>query len=128
MHVTVDDISFCDGLECVYIMNKNRASTAVNCLINTWIFAGYKWLLIACDKAFNATKVVYRFYCMPLYNFQTRRHVIQVSIRYFNGLGFCESFMLFLSCFVMLSCTSVCLCLVVTCWERADLLALVCDI
>ena len=26
--------------------------------------------------------------------------------------------MLFLSCFVMLSCTSVCRCLVVTCWDR----------
>ena len=28
----------------------------------------------------------------------------------------------------MLSCTSVYQCLVVTCWERADLLALVCDV
>ena len=35
----------------------------------------------------------------------------------------CGSFMLFLSCFVMLSCTSVCWCLVVNCWERADPLA-----
>ena len=26
------------------------------------------------------------------------------------------------------SCTSVCWCLVVTCWERADLLALICDV
>ena len=41
---------------------------------------------------------------------------------------FCGSFMLFLSCFVMLSWTSVWWCLVVTCWERADLLALVCDV
>ena len=40
---------------------------------------------------------------------------------------FCGSFMLFLSCFVMLSCTSVCWCIDVTCWERADLLTLVCD-
>ena len=39
----------------------------------------------------------------------------------------CGSFMLFLSCFVMLSCTSVCWFRVVTCWERADLLVLVCD-
>ena len=33
-------------------------------------------------------------------------------------------------CLVLLclSCTSVCWCLVVTCWERADLLALVCDV
>ena len=41
---------------------------------------------------------------------------------------FCGSFMLFLSYFVMLSCTSVCWCLVVTCLEMADLLALVCDV
>ena len=30
--------------------------------------------------------------------------------------------------FVMLLCASVYLCLVVTCWERADLLALVCGV
>ena len=36
--------------------------------------------------------------------------------------------MLFLSSFVILSCTSVCWCLVVTCWERVDLLTLVCDV
>ena len=36
--------------------------------------------------------------------------------------------MLFLPCFVMLWCTSVSWCLVVTCWERADLLALICDV
>ena len=31
-------------------------------------------------------------------------------------------------CLVLLSCTSVYWCLVVTCWDRADLLALVCDV
>ena len=41
---------------------------------------------------------------------------------------FCGSFMLFLSCFFMFACTSVCLCLVATCLERADPLALVCDV
>ena len=41
---------------------------------------------------------------------------------------FCASFVLFLSCFVVLSRTSVCWCLVVTCWEGADLLALVWDV
>ena len=30
--------------------------------------------------------------------------------------------------FVMPMCASVCLCLVFTCWERADLLALVCGV
>ena len=38
---------------------------------------------------------------------------------------FCGSFMLFLSCFVIVSCTSFCWCLVTNCWERADLLAVV---
>ena len=33
-----------------------------------------------------------------------------------------------ISVFFMLACTPVCLCLVVTCWERADPLALVCDV
>ena len=35
--------------------------------------------------------------------------------------------MFFCLVFVMPLCVSVYLCLVVTCWERADLLALVCD-
>ena len=41
---------------------------------------------------------------------------------------FWGSFMLFLSCFVMLECTSVCWCFVVICWGRDDLLVLVCDV
>ena len=28
MHVTVDNVSFCDGLECVYVKYKSHASTA----------------------------------------------------------------------------------------------------
>ena len=52
-------------------------------------------------------------------------HTSKIFYWPFQGGG---SFVLFLSCFVMLSCTSVCWCLVVTCWERADLLALVCDV
>ena len=40
---------------------------------------------------------------------------------------FCGSFVLFMSC-VCHTFTSVHCCLVVTCWERADLLALVCDV
>ena len=37
---------------------------------------------------------------------------------------------MFLFClvFAMSLCASVYMCLVVTCWERADLLALVCDV
>ena len=44
--------------------------------------------------------------------------------RYF----FCGSFMFFLSVFAMPLCVSVYMCLVVTCWKRADPLALVCDV
>ena len=28
MHVIADDVNFCDGLECVYVKSKSRASTA----------------------------------------------------------------------------------------------------
>ena len=28
MYVTVDDVYFCDGIECVYVKYKRRASTA----------------------------------------------------------------------------------------------------
>ena len=44
--------------------------------------------------------------------------------RYF----FCGSFVDLCFVFVMLSLASVYCCLVVSCWERADLLALVCDV
>ena len=42
---------------------------------------------------------------------------------------FCASFMfLFCLIFAMSLCASVYMCFVVTCWERADLLALVCGV
>ena len=42
---------------------------------------------------------------------------------------FCGSFMFFsVLCFAMSLCASVDMCLVVTCWERADLLAIVYDV
>ena len=44
-----------------------------------------------------------------------------------RGYFFCGSFVLFMSC-VCHAFASVLCCLVVTCWERADLLALVCDV
>ena len=28
MHINVDDVNFCDGLKCVYVKYKSRASTA----------------------------------------------------------------------------------------------------
>ena len=43
--------------------------------------------------------------------------------------GFVASFMfLFCLVFAMSLCASVYMCFVVTCWERADLLALVCGV
>ena len=59
--------------------------------------------------------------------FRVLMHLGSWSIprRYF----FCGSFM-FLFCFVfaLSLCASVYMCFVVTCWERADLLALVCGV
>ena len=62
----------------------------------------------------------------PLNRFKPSSKIFLLTVQ--RRCFFCGSFMLFLSCFVMLSCTSVCWCLVVTCWERADLLTLVCDV
>ena len=46
-----------------------------------------------------------------------------------NAYFFCGSFMfLFCLVFAMSLCASVYMCFVVTCWERADLLALVCGV
>ena len=28
IHATVDDVNFCDGLECIYVKYKSHASTA----------------------------------------------------------------------------------------------------
>ena len=51
--------------------------------------------------------------------------VLTVPRRYF----FCGSFMfLFCLVFAMSLCESVYMCFVVACWERADLLALVCGV
>ena len=55
MHGTVDDVddvNFCDGLECEYVKYKSRASTARELPDNIWIFPVKTWLLIACDTAF----------------------------------------------------------------------------
>ena len=45
-----------------------------------------------------------------------------------GGTSFVDHSCYFWLVFAMLSCTSVYWCLVVTCWEMADLLALVCDV
>ena len=45
-----------------------------------------------------------------------------------GGAFFVDHLCYFCLVFVMLSCASVYWCLVVTCWERDDLLALVCDV
>ena len=43
-----------------------------------------------------------------------------------GGTSFVYLLCFFCLVFAMPLCASVCMCLVVTCWERADLLALVC--
>ena len=57
------------------------------------------------------------------YSLSSKIFLLTVPRRYF----FCGSFVLFMSC-VCHAFTSVYCCLVVTCWERADLLALDCDV
>ena len=40
----------------------------------------------------------------------------------------CGFYVFVLTCVCYVLCASVCMCFVVTCWERADLLALVCGV
>ena len=54
----------------------------------------------------------------------SKMFLLTVPRRYF----FVDISCYFCCVFVMLSCASVYCCLVVTCWETADLLALVCDV
>ena len=51
MHVTVDDVNFCDSLGSVYVKYKSRASTARELPINTWVWPVKTWLLIACANS-----------------------------------------------------------------------------
>ena len=55
MHITVDDVNFCDGLESAYIKYKSYASTASELpkLING-LSPVKTWLIIVCDTAFYA--------------------------------------------------------------------------
>ena len=56
----------------------------------------------------------------------TGANLIQFNVETPRRYFFCGSFMfLFCLVFAMSLCTSVYMCFVVTCWERADLLALV---
>ena len=63
--------------------------------------------------------------CLDSHLFKPSSKIFLLTVprRYF----FCGSFVLFMSC-VCHAFTSVHCCLVITCWERADLLALVCDV
>ena len=48
MHATVDDVNFCDGLECVYVSTAGE-------LPDQYMFLPVKtWLFIAWDTAFYA--------------------------------------------------------------------------
>ena len=59
MHVTVDDVNFCYSLECVYVKDKSRASTARELpdFIHGFLL-NITWLLKACDTAFYAIMFV----------------------------------------------------------------------
>ena len=58
--------------------------------------------------------------------FAARMYVSSIDL---NCLVFCGSFMfLFCLVFAMSLCASVYMCFVVTCWERADLLSIVCGV
>ena len=52
MHVTVDDVNFCDGLKCLYVKYKSRACE-FPLLIHGFLPVKTR-LFIVCDTAFYA--------------------------------------------------------------------------
>ena len=60
MHVTFDDVNFCDSLECVYVKYRSHALTACEMPDKYIGFLPVKtWLLIACDTAFYVITMIY---------------------------------------------------------------------
>ena len=73
MHVTVDDINFCDSLECVYVKYKSVHQQHMNCLINTWVFP----LLKACETAFCIGKSLSEYKGIP--QLDSMQHLIWLN-------------------------------------------------
>ena len=74
MHVTVDDVNFCDDLECVYLKYKRRAPTARELPDYYMGSCRLNWLLLACDTAFYAIIRIYSFIILSFVhlNFESR--------------------------------------------------------
>ena len=92
----------------------------------SWILYMTWWILYMTNKTKHLCVLIHIWAkgetCAPLNRFKPSSKLFLLTVP--RRCFFCGSFMLFLSSFIMLSFTSVCWCLVVTCWERADLLAL----
>ena len=66
---------------------------------------------------------------LKLNNFQSLKHSSKVLYWPFQGsTSFVDILCFFCLVFAMPLCASICMCLVVTCWERANLLALICGV
>ena len=80
MHVTVDDINFCDGLECVYVSTKAVHQRHMNCLINTLVFASLKAVYclqhsFLCNDIYSYTKFEENAPKMKLLKLEIRNEV-----------------------------------------------------
>ena len=77
MHVTVDVVNFCDGLECIFVCAGLECVYAVHqqyldCLINTWVFAGN-------NMAVNSVRHI--FYSMMYAQTRNGLHPEKTSLR-----------------------------------------------
>ena len=106
---------------------------SIDVIVGAWYFGclsgppGFtSWISFAPLFSFIYCWVLSLFYLLVISWFICSRILdLYVPRRYF----FCASFMfLFFLVFAMSLCASVYMCFVVTCWERADLLALVCGV
>ena len=65
---------------------------------------------------------------VPWNRFKPSSKIVLLTVNVPSSASFMNHLCYFCLIFVMPSCASVYWCLVVTCWKRADLLALVCDV
>ena len=126
-----------------YCVSKATLNCKQNTWCNTWWMALYSWTIQELVSAVSFENLL----------FITRPgHILYMECQFRHSYGrtykaqlsskrkrtdadfprrylFCGSFMfLFCLVFAMSLCASVYMCFVVTCWERADLLALVCGV
>ena len=85
-------------------------------------------LVVTCWERADLLAVVFVVFCHFWHRETGLSPPVKCFTDHFKAVLLLWIIYVFLSCVFMPLCVSVYLCLVVTCWERADLLALLCGV